>query len=102
MGGLCTEAKTATSCVESRAVVVERASRSEGRSMLVDGRVAVVFTHDAVVRAAVAWALGTGPEIYRHVEVANGSITTVGVVAGVRRLVRTNENAHLAGLALEP
>jgi broad specificity phosphatase PhoE len=69
---------------------------------LVEGRVAVVFTHDAVVRAAVAWALGTGPEIYRHVEVANCSITTVGVVAGVRRLVRTNENAHLEGLALEP
>ena len=45
---------------------------------LVAGRVAVVFTHDAVVRAAVAWALGTGPEIYRHVEVANCSITTVG------------------------
>ena len=69
---------------------------------LVDGRVAVVFTHDAVVRAAIAWALDTGPEIYRHVEVANCSITTVGMVAGVRRLVRTNENAHLAGLALEP
>jgi broad specificity phosphatase PhoE len=64
--------------------------------------VAVVFTHDAVVRAAVAWALGTGPEIYRHVEVANCSIITVGLVAGVRRLVRTNENAHLEGLALEP
>ena len=30
---------------------------------LVDGRVAVVFTHDAVVRAAVAWALRTGPFI---------------------------------------
>src|SRR3954453_16795194 len=69
---------------------------------LVDGRVAVVFTHDSVVRAAVAWALGTGPEIYRHVEVANCSITTVGMVAGVRRLVRTNESAHLEGLALEP
>jgi broad specificity phosphatase PhoE len=68
---------------------------------LVDGRAAVVFTHDAVVRAAVAWALGTGPEIYRHVEVDNCSITTVGVVAGVRRLVRTNNNAHLQGLALE-
>jgi hypothetical protein len=52
--------------------------------------------------AAVAWALGTGPEIYRHVEVANRSITTVGVAAGLRRLVRTNENAHLEGLALEP
>jgi broad specificity phosphatase PhoE len=68
---------------------------------LVDGRVAVVFTHDAVVRAAVAWALGTGPEIYRHVEVANCSITTVGMVAGVRRLVRSNEKAHLDDLALE-
>jgi broad specificity phosphatase PhoE len=68
---------------------------------LVDGRAAVVFTHDAVVRAAVAWALGTGPEIYRHVEVENCSITTVGVVAGVRQLVRTNNNAHLQGLALE-
>ena len=43
-----------------------------------------------MVRAAVAWALGTGPEIYRHVEVDYCSITTVGVVAGVRRLVRTN------------
>ena len=68
---------------------------------LVDGRAAVVFTHDAVVRAAVAWALGTGPEIYRHVEVDYCSITTVRVVAGVRRLVRTNENAHLEGLTLE-
>jgi broad specificity phosphatase PhoE len=69
---------------------------------LVDGRVAVVFTHDAVVRSAVAWALGTGPEIYRHVEVANCSITTVGLVAGVRRLVRTNESTHLGRLGLEP
>jgi broad specificity phosphatase PhoE len=69
---------------------------------LLEGRVAVVFTHDAVVRAAVAWALDTGPEIYRHVEVGNCSITTVGVVAGVRRLVRTNENAHLERLPLEP
>jgi broad specificity phosphatase PhoE len=47
---------------------------------LVDGRVAVVFTRDAVVRAAVDWALGTGPGIYRHVDVANCSITAVGVV----------------------
>jgi broad specificity phosphatase PhoE len=69
---------------------------------LVDGRVAVVFTLDAVVRAAGAWVLGTGPEVYRHVEVANCSLTTVGVVAGVGRLVRTNENAHLEGLGLDP
>jgi broad specificity phosphatase PhoE len=69
---------------------------------LLDGRVAVVFTHDAVVRAAVAWALGTGPEIYRHVEVANCSITTVGVVGGVRRLVRTNDKAHLGASPSNP
>jgi broad specificity phosphatase PhoE len=69
---------------------------------LVDGPAAVVLTHDAVVRAAVAWALGTGPEIYRHVDVANCSITTVGVAGGLRRLVRANEAAHLEGLALEP
>ena len=62
---------------------------------------AVEFTHYAVMRAAVAWALGIGPDIYRHVEVANCSITTVGVV-WVRRLVRTNESAHLDGRALEP
>jgi len=68
---------------------------------LVDGRVAVVFTHDVVVRAAVAWALGTGPEIYRHVEVANCSITTLEVVAGVRRLSRMNGNTHLEGLDLK-
>jgi broad specificity phosphatase PhoE len=55
----------------------------------------VVYTHDAVVRAAVAWALRTGPEVYRHVEVANCSITTVRVLDGVRRLVRANEVGHL-------
>jgi hypothetical protein len=52
------------------------------------------------VRAAVAWAIGTGPDI-RQVEVANCSITTIGMVAGRRQPVRTNEKAHLEGLALE-
>lgn len=60
-----------------------------------DDGAAVVYTHDAVVRAAVAWALRTGPEVYRHVEVANCSITTVRVLDGVRRLVRANDVGHL-------
>jgi len=90
--------------VEGRETLAELNVRVAGAldelfAELLDGRVAVVFTHDAVVRAAIAWALGTGPEIYRHVEVANCSITTVGMVAGVRRLLRANENAHLEGLA---
>lgn len=58
---------------------------------------AVVFTHDAVVRAAVAWALGTGPEIYRHVDVANCSITTVRIGNGLPHLLRTNDIGHLIG-----
>ncbi len=57
--------------------------------------VAVVFTHDAVVRAAIAWVLGTGPEIYRHVDIANCSITTVRLSDGIARLVRSNGVDHL-------
>jgi len=60
-----------------------------------DAGVAVVFTHDAVVRAGVAWALRTGPEIYRHVQVDNCSITTVGVIDGTPRLMVANSTAHL-------
>lgn len=93
--------------VEGRETLADLNARVAGAldelfAELVDGRVAVVFTHDAVVCAAVAWALGTGPEIYRDVEVANCSLVTVGVVAGVGRLLRTNENAHLEGLCLDP
>jgi len=68
---------------------------------LPEGGAAVVFTHDAVVRAAVAWVLGVGPEIYRHVRVANCSITTVALVGDRRELVRSNDIGHLAGLALD-
>jgi broad specificity phosphatase PhoE len=75
-------------------------ARDELFAGLLEGRVAVVFTEDAVVRVASAWALDTGPS--RHVEVAICSITMVGVV-GVGRLVRMNEcGARLEGLALEP
>lgn len=68
---------------------------------LVEGGTAVVCTHDAVVRAGVAWALGVGPEIYRHVRVANCSITTVALVGDRRELVHSNDVGHLAGLALD-
>ena len=69
---------------------------------LVDGRVAIVFTHDVVVRAAVAsWALGTGQEIHRHVEVATGRSPPPGRTPGRAGWWRPNENAHRARLALE-
>lgn len=68
---------------------------------LAEGGAAVVFTHDAVVRAGVAWALEVGPEIYRHVRVSNCSITTVALVGLRRELVRSNDVGHLAHLVLE-
>ena len=44
---------------------------------------------------AVAWGASDGPEVHRHVEVANCSITTLRVLDGVRRLVRANEVGNL-------
>ena len=56
-------------------------------------------SHDKAIRVTASgpccWAIRTGPEVYRHVEVANCSITTVRVLDGVRRLVRANEVGHL-------
>ena len=78
---------------ELNARVAEALQELESDSVVAG--VAVVFTHDAVVRAAVAWALGAGPEIYRHVDVANCSITTVRIDDGVPHLLRTNDISHL-------
>jgi len=47
------------------------------------------------LRPAVAWALPRGPEVHRHVEVANCSTTTLRLLDGVRRLARANEVGNL-------
>jgi len=57
----------------------------------------VVFTHDAVVRAAVAWTLRVGPSTYRHIDVANCSITTIHAYTSGPRLVALNDISHLPG-----
>jgi broad specificity phosphatase PhoE len=62
-----------------------------------DAATVAVFTHDAVVRAAVAWALRVGPATYRHIDVANGSITTIHASISGPRLVALNDTSHLAG-----
>lgn len=56
----------------------------------------VVFTHDAVVRAFAAWALDVGPATYRRIDVANCSITTIGVSTSGRKLIGLNDVSHLA------
>jgi broad specificity phosphatase PhoE len=62
-----------------------------------DAATVVVFTHDAVVRAAVAWTLRVGPATYRHIDVANCSITTIHASTSGRRLVALNDTSHLLG-----
>jgi glucosyl-3-phosphoglycerate phosphatase len=60
-----------------------------------DAATVVVFTHDAVVRAAVAWTLRVGPATYRHIDVANCSITTICASTSGPRLVALNDTSHL-------
>jgi broad specificity phosphatase PhoE len=62
-----------------------------------DAATVAAFTHDAVVRAAVAWTLRVGPATYRHVDVANCSITTIHKSASGPRLVGLNDTSHLPG-----
>jgi broad specificity phosphatase PhoE len=62
---------------------------------LSDAATVVVFTHDAVVRAAVAWTLRVGPATYRHIDVANCSITTIHASTSGTRLVALNDTSHL-------
>jgi broad specificity phosphatase PhoE len=57
----------------------------------------LVFIHDAVVRAAVAWTLRVGPATYSHIDVANCSITTIHASTSGARLVALNDTSHLAG-----
>jgi len=57
----------------------------------------VAFTHDAVVRAAVAWTLRVGPATYRHIDVANCSITTIHASTSGPRLVGLNDTSNLPG-----
>ena len=62
-----------------------------------DAATVVVFTHDAVVRAAVAWTLRVGLATYRHIDVANCSITTIHASTSGPRLVALNDTSHLPG-----
>ena len=67
-----------------------------------DAATVVVFTHDAVVRAAVAWTLRVGPATYRHIDVANCSITTIHASTSGPRLVALNDTSHLPAANDEP
>ena len=66
----------------------------------VEGRRIVVVTHVSPVKAAVAWALGQGPELAWRTYVAPASITRIGLgdAAAGATLRAFNETAHLSGI----
>ena len=65
-----------------------------------EGRRIVVVTHVSPVKAAVAWALGQGPELAWRTYVAPASITRIGLgdAAAGATLRAFNETAHLSGI----
>jgi broad specificity phosphatase PhoE len=65
----------------------------------VDGRRVVVVSHVSPIKAAVAWALGVGPEVAWRTFVAPASISRVGLGPTGPALRTFNERGHLAPAA---
>lgn len=61
--------------------------------------VVVVVTHVSPLKAAVAWAMGLGPESSWRTHVDPASITRIRVSGGGRVLCSFNETGHLAGVS---
>ncbi len=62
-----------------------------------DGRTAVVVSHVSPVKAALAWALGVGPEVAWRCFVAPAAVATIALGPGGPSLHGFNDVAHLAG-----
>lgn len=83
---------------ESLAQVQDRAVAAFERILETNqGRQVLVATHDVIVRVLVAHCLGVSNSIYRHLEVANASLTIIQLVNGRFRLRLLNDTGHLEG-----
>jgi broad specificity phosphatase PhoE len=85
---------------ESFKQVTERAVRAF--QMVVEanqGKLAVIMTHDVVVRVLVAHVLGVSNSIYRKFEISNASLTVIRVINNNSRLITLNDTSHLEGQA---
>ncbi len=61
-----------------------------------DGRDVALVTHVSPIKAAMAWALGVGPEISWRAHVAQASITKISVNGDRLSLHSFNDVGHLA------
>ena len=58
-------------------------------------RLAVIVTHDIVVRVLVAYVLGVTNSIYRRMEINNASLTLIRFIDGRARLLTLNDTSHI-------
>ncbi|MBM4445650.1 MAG: histidine phosphatase family protein [Chloroflexi bacterium] len=81
---------------ESLSQVAERADIAFHRILeQSQGRQVVAVTHDVIARIIVARSLNVSTSIYRRLEVANASLTTIESFNGACRLRSLNDTAHL-------
>lgn len=58
----------------------------------------VVFSHVSPIKAAVAWALGVGPDSSWRMNLGQATITRIRTAPGLPSLISFNNDAHLAGI----
>lgn len=66
-------------------------------TQLNQGQQVVMVTHDVIVRLLVAYCLEVSTSIYRHLEVANASLTVIQLINDRCRLRLLNDTSHLGG-----
>lgn len=82
---------------ESMATVIGRVGAAMERLAAAATRDTVIVSHGGAIRAAVAHALGIGPDHALHLSVANLSLTRMERLDGGWRVIAVNETAFLNG-----
>ncbi len=81
---------------ESFQQVAERAIRAFETVVAAEsGRQVLIVTHEIVVKALVAHALGVSNSIYRRFEINNTSLSIIRLTNGKTRLITLNNTSHL-------
>ncbi len=84
---------------ESFKQVTERSLRAfEAVVAANQGKLAVIVTHDVVIRLIVAHVLGVSNSIYRRIEINNASLSVARIFDGTARITTLNDTSHLDGL----
>jgi len=82
---------------ESLADVSSRvaAALDDVRGSAAGGTPIVIVTHVSPIKAAIGWALGTGPEIFWRCHVSQASIHRIDAGSGRPRMLEFNCTSHL-------